>query len=400
MMPVIFLVFILAQPALAQEVQSRDLDLGSGERELIQAVIEHGSVDDALIKTWSERFRQALPREQDQAERIQVLVPLIENALLLRNRDALITGTLRERIESGTMPEAQAVEGVHEALQASSLARALHRQAESIGDRIWVSWGYNRTRFGAADSTFHTPEGTFTIHGSQGYDRPTPFDPAVYFNPTQLSIPQYNLTVGWQFHPHWALELNQDHMKWVFDPHQKYEMSGEYSPTLYVDDPDAQGPGPGVATTFDQIKKTGDATWIHFEHTNGYNYVSASLVYLQPVFKDEKNRIAVDANAGAGVGTFIPQTSVSIRRDAPWNWIQNDNRFHIAGYGAHVNGGLRLTFFERVFFQATARSSWVKVTHALVDRSGSYLTQTPIQALELIGQIGWQGLISSKKRRR
>jgi hypothetical protein len=405
----LILILCLFQPASAQDLGLEDL-----ERRGIHLILETGEVSEDWIALYSSRLKGIDSEDQEKAERIRVFITLMEAGLLVQNRDALVSAELRRYLEGEGVSEADAEKRVHEELQKSDLAKSLRFQAGKLGERLYhdiskesrpntprsfyVSWGYHRARFSRTDTTFHTPEGVFTIHGAQGYDRPTPFEPKVYFNPAKLSIPQYNFTLGWQFHHRFAVELNHDHMKWVFDPNQRYEMSGDYSPTLYVDDPSHQGGwDPGIPSTYEHIKNTKDATWIRFEHTNGYNYVSASLLYRQPIFRSEKDRVGVEANSGSGLGLFIPQTSVHIRKDAPGNWVMNDNAFHIAGYGAHLNGGLRVTWYDRVFFQATARASWVRVTHALLDRTGAYLTQTPIQAIELIGQIGWQGLLRHKR---
>jgi hypothetical protein len=262
-------------------------------------------------------------------------------------------------------------------------------------------WGYNRTWFGKTDSTFKTPEGEFTVHDSVGNDRPSPFDPKVYFNPSTLSIPQYNLTIGYWIKDRLGVEIGHDHMKWVFDPNRTYEISGEFSPTLYVPNPNSQYGWDGVMpVSFDQVKQTGDARWLSFEHTNGYNYIFAGLVYLQPVYHGPRNRLAVDARMGAGAGVLIPQTSVHMHRDQAWNWAGYDNQFHLAGGGGHANAALRFTAYDRIFFEATARASLIKVSNALVDQSGAILTQTPIAAVELMGQIGYQGSLVRKKRNR
>jgi hypothetical protein len=264
--------------------------------------------------------------------------------------------------------------------------------------RFFILWGYNRTFFGPTNSTFETEEGTFTIHQSQGYDRPTPFDPLVYFDPTKLSIPQYNITAGYMFSPRFGIEIGQDHMKWVFDPNRHYEITGDYQPTVYVADP-ANPEGPPVARSFEEIKQSGDASWLRFEHTNGYNYVFLGMVYEQPIYETPDGKFGVEGRFGAGAGLFIPQTSVFMHRDQAWNWRGYDNRFHVAGGGGHASAALKLTLFKHLVLLATARGTLIGVTDALVNESGARLTQTPIPAIEFIGQIGYQGSITGRKSR-
>jgi hypothetical protein len=196
-----------------------------------------------------------------------------------------------------------------------------------------------------------------------------------------------------------GIEIGQDHMKWVFDPNQKYEITGNFSPTVYTTDPNVPNATP-VAQTFDQIKQSGDATWLHFEHTNGYNYPFIGMIYQQPIYHAPTRKFGVDARLGAGVGFFVPQTSVWMQRDQMWNWKGYDNQFHIAGGGGHASAALKFTFFDHFFLLATARGSVIKVTDALVDQSGARLIQSPIGAMELIGQIGYQGSLRSKQNKK
>ncbi|NDG85050.1 MAG: hypothetical protein EBX52_08445 [Proteobacteria bacterium] len=351
----------------------------------------------------------------------------LETALLFGARNEIVDPELRSRIDEAmnhaTDPSVMTTLQNEIASRAKLSPRALSIQSrvnsayESLRTQIgqlpesdppgdtkkkgqfYVLWGYNRAIFTRTNSTFVTPEGTFTIHGSKGYDRPSPFDPKVYFNPTQLSIPQYNIQIGYMINDRWGIEIGQDHMKWVFDPNQKYDITGSFSPTLYTTNPNQPNAQP-VAQTFDQIKQSGDATWLHFEHTNGYNYPHIGVVYQQPIYHTPKNKFAVDARFGAGAGLFVPQTSVYMQRDQMWNWKGYDNQFHIAGGGFHGTTSLKLTFFDHIFLLATARGSVIKVNDALVDQSGARLMQTPIGALELIGQVGYQGHLGSGKRKK
>jgi hypothetical protein len=145
------------------------------------------------------------------------------------------------------------------------------------GGMIYVMWGYNRGYHSAADTTFHTPNGTFTIHDAVGYDRPTKFGIA-YLDPTQMSKPQYNIRIGYQFNEKWAVEIGQDHMKWVFDPSRQYKITGDYDKPLWGHVP------------FEQVKESGNAGFVLFEHTDGYNYVHAGPVFTKNLFIHEHER--------------------------------------------------------------------------------------------------------------
>jgi hypothetical protein len=415
------------------------------ETRILSEILSQGQVDEAFLKGYPRILRETLGEEQQISERVRVFGAVIEAGLTYQARDQILSeedfkampmrpfkpgapsddrgadpGSSIEA-EGQHIMDVEAEKQLQFRIQSSSSKKAIDLQVRNFEKRVieqsrlvesgisappglkgkfYVMWGYNRAWFGKTDSTFKTPEGTFTIHDSVGEDRPSPFDPKVYFNPSRLSIPQYNLTIGYWIKDRLGVEIGHDHMKWVFDRNRTYEITGEFSPTLYVPNPNPQFGWDGVMpVTFDQVKQTGDARWLSFEHTNGYNYVFAGLVYLQPIYHGPRNRFAVDARMGAGAGVLIPQTSVHMHRDQAWNWEGYDNQFHLAGGGGHANAALRFTAYDRFFFEATARASLIKVSNALVDQSGAILTQTPIAALELMGQIGYQANLVRKKRK-
>ena len=417
------------------------------ETRILSEILNAGQVDEAFIKGYPRVLKETLSDEGEISERVRVLGEVIEAGLTFQSRDQILSeedfkampiGPVRvpesgsdSNPSDGSAPgdenqiqrliDVEAEKQLHLRIETSEVKKRIHQDVSDFGQRVreqslrldlpaapsrggqkgsfYVIWGYNRTWFGKTDSTFITPEGEFTIHDSVGKDRPSPFDPKVYFNPIRLSIPQYNLTIGYWIKDRLGVELGQDHMKWVFDNRRTYEIRGEFSPTLYVPNPNPQyGWDAVMPVTFDQIKATGNARWITFEHTNGYNYVFAGLVYRQPLYHGPKNRIGLDAKVGAGAGVLIPQTSVYMQRDQAWNWEGYDNQFHLAGGGGHANATLRFTAYDRFFFEATARASLIKVSNALVDQSGAILTQTPIAALELMGQVGYQAKLFRKNR--
>jgi hypothetical protein len=263
--------------------------------------------------------------------------------------------------------------------------------------QIYFVWGYNRAFHGNSDMTYSTSEGTFTVHDAQGVDRPSPFDPKIYFNPTTLSIPQYVVKVGYMFDEKWGVELSQDHMKWVFVNDATYEVSGDFSPTVYVTEEGQQWP---VAQNFDQIKESGNMTWLTAEHSDGYNYVNVSAVYNLKVFETKNEVFRIDLRPNAGFGLMVPKTKVMMHRDQMWSWQGLDNKFHIAGFGAHVETKLRLTFFRNFFVEAAARGTYIKINDALVNGTNDRMWQTAIPSLQLYGAAGFSIPIGGSKKKK
>lgn len=275
---------------------------------------------------------------------------------------------------------------------------------KGLPGRFYFMWGYNRSFHSASDATFTTDEGTFTIHDTKGSDRPSPLksweDFKVYINPSQISIPQYNMKIGYMFNQKWGIEVSQDHMKWVFNNQLKYRMTGEFSPDLMVLNDQRENEWDIYKPIkFDEAKATGDASWLSFEHTDGYNYVNVGAVYNQNLFKTKNSNFSVDLRSSAGAGLMIPKTQVTMHRDNQWNYVGLNNKFHVAGFGAHADVRLKVTFWDRVFVEASTKGTYVKINNALVDGTSNRLAHTPISSVQLIGSVGYQQPLYKDKKK-
>lgn len=281
-------------------------------------------------------------------------------------------------------------------------------QIKKPAGMLYISWGYNRSWHSLSDVTFKTSEGTFTIKDAKGYDRPSPLkswdDFLVYVNPSKMSIPQYNIQIGYMFNDKWGIEAGQDHMKYVFDNSRKYEVTGDFSAQLLVPNENANYDWDVIKMVdFDYIKEHGDLSWLNFEHTDGYNYVHMGGVYQTNLAKLFNDKLTIDARFGAGAGLMIPKTKVTMHRDAWWNHVGNDNRFHIAGYGVHGDTRLKVTLKDKVYLQATGKATVVKMSDALVYTNvdpDARFEHTPITSFQFMVQVGYQIKLKGKKRKK
>jgi len=264
--------------------------------------------------------------------------------------------------------------------------------AKSGIQEIWIAWGYNRDWHSKSDAMFKTMYGDFTIHDAHGDDVPKKFG-IYYFDPEKISIPQYNIEIGVMFNDKWGLDLKMDHMKWKFDRLRDYEITGDFSKKVWS----TRGP----RKTFEQAKADKDASWLRFEHTDGYNYISVGVIRNFKLINTENGVLDVDARVSAGAGAMVPRTDVRLyyqKDDGGSDRYGINNKFHVAGYGVHADARLKITFWDRVFLQATARGSRIKIENALVDGAGASLEHTPINSLQIIGQIGYQHKFDLKSK--
>jgi hypothetical protein len=279
-------------------------------------------------------------------------------------------------------------ENVYEAEPKFCISKIMNTENEPAV-KVYVTWGYNRVHFTNSDATFQTRSGTFTVKDAVGKDRPSPLSFKNYLG-KNFAVPQYNLAVGIIFKNGMGIEVAADHYKWVFDNTKKYEIVGDYKHDVIL----RRGPGEDISALekvpFAEAKRRGDATWLNFEHTNGYNYINATGLYVVPILKNPRSIITADAIVGIGAGLMIPKTEVNMRQDDYWNRHGIDNRFKVAGFGGHATAKLKLTFWNFFFLQGDAQGGLIKVNNALIDGSNAKLSQSPIGHIAWSGKLGFQ----------
>ena len=137
---------------------------------------------------------------------------------------------------------------------------------------MFISWGYNRSYYTDSDLTFKGEGYDFTLADAKASDRPSPFTWHRYFHPESITIPQYNLRVGYYYKKNWSWSFNVDHFKYVLDNGNRVKVYGNVNP--------------GVDTVTNLSGKydgqeivTDDNTFTH-ENSNGMNYIRIGLERL------------------------------------------------------------------------------------------------------------------------
>ncbi len=244
--------------------------------------------------------------------------------------------------------------------------------------KVYVTWGYHRGQHSRSDVTFKTPDGTFTIHNVLGVDRPSN-SLRSYIDPTKFTQPQYNLHFGYMITDKIAIEVGTDHMKWVMDMSENYEVTGTYNRDFWIN---------GQSYSLEDLREAGYNPPIHLEHTDGYNYPHLGVVYYQNLFNSINKRWSVDAGVGTGLGMLVTKTNIYIADGLDGSVRHNDNNYKIAGYGFHADARLRISFRTRnnigVHLMGTARGVHGKVEAApFLDNYGGTIEHTGINSLQL-----------------
>lgn len=246
--------------------------------------------------------------------------------------------------------------------------------------RMYFSWGYNRATFGLSSIKFTGPGYDFTLHNVKAADRPSPFDPSVYFSITKLSIPQFNLRFGYFLTENWVITAGYDHMKYVLDNTQRAKVSGTI---------DASASAEYVGTynnTLMDIKRD----FVKFEHTDGLNYASVDVEYHNNFWQTNNQKFALDFVFGAGAGFLIPKTNALLFDK------RGTDAFHLAGGGISANMATRFYFFKHFYLQATGKTGFLFMPNIATNALDLDKASQTINFFEFMGQLGVMFNVSKK----
>lgn len=222
---------------------------------------------------------------------------------------------------------------------------------------FYVSWGYNRAWYGRTDIHFRNLSNTyneqtnrydyydFTLHNVKASDRPDQDN----LLSTPITIPQYNYRVGYFFNDKYDLgiEISFDHTKYIVDDNQTVRMSGQVN-NERVDENVVLDP----------------KNFLHFEHSDGANFLMLNLVKRQQLLSTRDQRFGLNAIAKVGAGVVIPKTMVRLYGQ------ELDNRFHVAGWIGGVEAGIRGHFFKYGFLEWTGKAFLANYSNVLVIGEG------------------------------
>jgi hypothetical protein len=222
-------------------------------------------------------------------------------------------------------------------------------------------WGYNRSAYTTSDLTMRGVGYDYTLHNVVAHDRPSQFDPKIYFNILKLSIPQFNTRIGYQLNDKWWISIGYDHMKYVVDENQNTTISGTIDSTAsatyagnYMNDP----------------IMLDDRNFLHFEHTDGLNFITTDIEYVSNIWTSKNNKFNLEHRAGAGIGILYPRTDVNIFG------VENANIFNFAGAGFSLQTQFRLNLWKWLFIQGSGKGGFITMPHITTSGfNGDYAKQ-------------------------
>ena len=138
---------------------------------------------------------------------------------------------------------------------------------------FFFAWGYNWSWYSNSDIKFEGENYNFELKSVEATDRQTPFTFEKYFRFNSITIPQYNLRLGYYFKTNYSVSIGIDHMKYVARSGQAVKISGiiENSGTIYD----------GVYNNKTVLL---EEFFLEFEHTDGLNYINAEIRRFDDLF--------------------------------------------------------------------------------------------------------------------
>ena len=212
---------------------------------------------------------------------------------------------------------------------------------------FYGAWGYNKDWFSKSDLHFKGNDFggyNFTLEDVKAKDRPG-FKNILT---TTLAVPQYVYRFGYYFNnkKNTGIEINFDHAKYVMVRNQMLHLNGTIA-----------------GESFDKDTLV-DEHFLLFEHTNGANFMMINFLkrYYLLVSQNKKHWLSFVGKAGAGV--VIPKTDVTLFG------TRLDNKFHVAGYIAGLDVGLRYDLFRYFFIEASAKGIFANYANVLTVGDG------------------------------
>jgi len=203
---------------------------------------------------------------------------------------------------------------------------------------IFFHWGYNRDFYTKSDINFTGPGYDFTLQDCQAEDRQESLSYENYFKFNNITIPQYNIRIGYMIKKNWAISLGFDHMKYILKDNLPYQLSGMINQGVVLETN-------WSGTYINEPVITQEATF-HYENSNGLNYIRAEVSRVDQWYRQRNSAwFAVSSLFGAGAGAIVSMNDFTF---AGRKSLETQS---LSGMALSLHADLRLEFFRHFYIQ-------------------------------------------------
>jgi hypothetical protein len=218
--------------------------------------------------------------------------------------------------------------------------------------RFYLYWGWNFDAYTPSNIHFTGTNYDFILEKVRAVDRQSKFRAGLYLNPATMTIPQYNLRIGYFLSDKYNISFGADHMKYVASQNQTVKIDG------FID-----LPGNEYSGQYDHKEISIKKEFLEFEHTDGLNYVNMDFRRQDCIL--QTSHFSLHVTEGIGLGFLVPRT------DATLLHFERHDKFHIAGYGTSLMVGLQIKFKNHFFIQSEAKAGYINMTDILTTSSAA-----------------------------
>ena len=239
-------------------------------------------------------------------------------------------------------------------IPAKSIFKLSNTRNYSNKGKIYAHWGYNFSWYANSDIRFYGPNYDITLKDVVAKDRPSELS-LTYINPLKITIPQFNFHVGYYFKDNYTVSIGWDHMKYVAQIPQRVKATGYIGASISDPANPIIVPAEYVGV-YNNDDLAVDTNMLTYEHTDGYNYVSAEIERYDDVWVAKNHKQSFNIETGLGAGFHIPRT------DAHLFGVGANHFWNFAGYGVSAKVGGKFFFNRHLFFQGSLKTGWANLT--------------------------------------
>lgn len=258
--------------------------------------------------------------------------------------------------------------------------------------KFYFFWGYNRAAYSHSNMNFKGDGYNFSINDIRATDDPTPLT-SEYIQPNELTVPQFNIRLGYYLDDKSFVSFGYDHMKYSMVTQTthltgtitKGNNVGVYENTEIIvgENADAGNPGPSI---IDNLPK---GFVSNFEHCDGLNDFAFEYGRLSQLWISKNHKHALAVVGTLAVGAVIPDTDADVLGQPPKHDMdKNKKAYHLAGYSFSTSMGLQLDLFRHLFILAKLKGGYMNLPDINTTIYGGKASQH-FTFIEPIGVIGY-----------
>ena len=242
----------------------------------------------------------------------------------------------------------QAQENLNQSEKTITIGKSLFgnevkRNFSRKGD-FFFHWGYNHSWYGKSDIRFQGPNYDFTLKDVVAHDRQSKLS-LDYLNPGLITVPQYNIRVGYFIKDNYSVSIGWDHMKYVMDIPQTVAITGTIGDQIST---------PGVPTgtfagTYNGQLINVTPQMLAYEHTDGFNYANIEVERYDDIWVAPSRETSLTLETGLGLGMMVPRSDVHLFEQG------RNNHWNVAGYGFSAKMGLKFYITRGLYLQNTTK---------------------------------------------